>query len=329
MKRSELPDEVFGIPEERKYPMPDKRHTLSAIKLFGHVEPKYEEELAKNIIKNMKKYNIPESAVGKDNKLRKYIDKYYNESAKLIEEKYIMNEDDIYYNKDKFDSGEINLCFITGHSGSGKSTMGRNMQSDNIEHYELDDLQCIKDHFTMQNLKVYGDLIYSYFNGQGKRFYVTYQDLKDNNTPGSEYEDILFKDFVHYAMKYAKSHKNKKYVIEGVWLYCDDDNGTPWFTPEEFKDYAFYIKGTSAIISKHRAALRDAKEDSKGNKINTIKMYLNDMIRKNWKWYLVDEKALNKFRKYFSGLMKTNESAEYIIWITTYLIKEYSNFQSF
>ena len=312
MKRSELPDEVFGIPEERKYPMPDKRHTLSAIKLFGHVEPKYEEELAKNIIKNMKKYNIPESAVGKDNKLRKYIDKYYNESAKLIEEKYIMNEDDIYYNKDKFDSGEINLCFITGHSGSGKSTMGRNMQSDNIEHYELDDLQCIKDHFTMQNLKEYGDLIYSYFNGQGKRFYVTYQDLKDNNTPGSEYEDILFKDFVHYAMKYAKSHKNKKYVIEGVWLYCDDDNGTPWFTPEEFKDYAFYIKGTSAIISKHRAALRDAKEDSKGNKINTIKMYLNDMIRKNWKWYLVDEKALNKFRKYFSGLMQTNESAELI-----------------
>lgn len=308
MKRSELPDEVFGIPEERKYPMPDKRHTLSAIKLFGHVEPKYEEELAKNIIKNMKKYNIPESAVGKDNKLRKYIDKYYNESVELIEEKYIMNEDDIYYNKDKFDSGEINLCFITGHSGSGKSTMGRNMQSDNIEHYELDDLQCIKDHFTMQNLKEYGDLIYSYFNGQGKRFYVTYQDLKDNNTPGSEYEDILFKDFVHYAMKYAKSHKNKKYVIEGVWLYCDDDNGTPWFTPEEFKDYAFYIKGTSAIISKHRAALRDAREDSKGNKINTIKIYLN-MIRKNWKWYLVDEKALNKFRKYFSGLMQTNESS--------------------
>lgn len=308
MKRSELPDEVFGIPEERKYPMPDKKHTLSAIKLFGHVEPKYEEELAKNIIKNMKKYNIPESAVGKDNKLRKYIDKYYNESAEVVEERYLINDKDIYYNKDKFDSGEINLCFITGHSGSGKSTMGRNMQSDNIEHYELDDLQCIKDHFTMQNLKEYGDLIYSYFNGQGKRFYVTYQDLKDNNTPGSEYEDILFKDFVHYAMKYAKSHKNRKYVIEGVWLYCDDDNGNPWFTPEEFKDYAFYIKGTSVIISRHRAALRDAREDSKGNKINTIKIYLN-MIRKNWKWYLVDEKALNKFRKYFSGLMQTNESS--------------------
>lgn len=79
MKRSDLPDEVFGIPEERKYPMPDKQHTLAAIRLFGHVDPKYEEELAINIIKNMKKYDIPESYVGKDNKLRKYIDKYYYE----------------------------------------------------------------------------------------------------------------------------------------------------------------------------------------------------------------------------------------------------------
>lgn len=25
-KRSELPDSVFGIPQERKYPMPDEKH---------------------------------------------------------------------------------------------------------------------------------------------------------------------------------------------------------------------------------------------------------------------------------------------------------------
>lgn len=614
MKRSELPDSVFGIPEERKYPMPDKRHTLSAIKLFGHVEPKYEEELARNIIKNMKKYNIPESVVGKDNKLRKYIDKYYNESHLLeeyvssstkiyhlsqsnmdgktispripsnyftkngyedvktsrvcfaksidmclralsqkctdmelyvhipdgkydiytpstkevpdckitsevwikepvklkcigkikvlkdkgedgipykygdktaelydwewkwiqkinesylleentssseysmkplkedqlkeyykwfkivfngdknsikdkeikstkviyykneivgyiafsrykdgnekylgignfmvipkyqrsghgknvikyiidkyrdtydliycwvdrsntnainfykkigkvnmntksnpdqyyvefyrkrkstnesylleesyLEEKYIMNDKDIYYNKDKFDNGEINLCFITGHSGSGKSTMGRNMQSNNIEHYELDDLQSIKDHFTMQNLKEYGDLIYSYFSGRGKKFYISYKEIYDNNIPISEYEDILFKDFVKHAMTYSKSHKNKKFVIEGVWLFCADENNKPYFSPEEFKDYAFYIKGTSAIVSKHRAALRDAKENSNGNKLKTIKGYISNMVRKNWKWYMIDEKRINVFRNYFSKLI--NEAA--------------------
>ena len=37
-----------------------------------------------------------------------------------LNESILINEDDIYYNKNKFDSGEINLCFITGLSGSGK-----------------------------------------------------------------------------------------------------------------------------------------------------------------------------------------------------------------
>jgi adenylylsulfate kinase-like enzyme len=44
-----------------------------------------------------------------------------------LDESLLLNEKDIYYNKDKFDSGEINLCFITGLSGSGKSTMSREM----------------------------------------------------------------------------------------------------------------------------------------------------------------------------------------------------------
>lgn len=74
-KRSELPDSVFGIPQERKYPMPDEKHTRSAIKLFNHVDPKYEEQLAKAVIKNMKKYGIDGSAVGPNNRLRKYLPK--------------------------------------------------------------------------------------------------------------------------------------------------------------------------------------------------------------------------------------------------------------
>ena len=61
-------------------------------------------------------------------------------NPELYNEAYIKNIKDIYYNKDKFDSGKINLCFITGHSGSGKSTMANNMSGNNIEAYELDDV---------------------------------------------------------------------------------------------------------------------------------------------------------------------------------------------
>lgn len=229
----------------------------------------------------------------------------FNESTEdTFIESYVINEKDIYYNKDKFDSGEINLCFITGHSGSGKSTMGRNLQDDIIEHYDLDDLQCVKDYFSMDELKNYGDLIYSFFNGAGKKFYKSLKELEEEKIPSSEYEDKLYVEFVKYAMKYAKSHKDKKYVLEGVWLFCTGENGKPWFEPSEFKDYAFYIKGTSMIISKHRAALRDSK-DAK-TKIKEKISYLNNFLRKNWKWYFIDENRINRFRKYFLGITENN-----------------------
>lgn len=63
----------FGIPELKKYPMPDKSHVLAAIRMFNHVDPKYERELANNIIRKMEEYNIPFDTVGDNNRLKKYI----------------------------------------------------------------------------------------------------------------------------------------------------------------------------------------------------------------------------------------------------------------
>ena len=227
----------------------------------------------------------------------------------IISESIAINEKDIYYNKDKFDSGEINLCFITGLSGSGKSTMGKNMEDkDNAEWYQLDDLRAIKDHFTMDNLKEYGDLMYSYFNGIGKKYYVSDKEALEhiNSDWDHHYEDIMIPQFVHYAMKYAKAHKDRKIIIEGIWFFCVNkywgytSTGKPMFKPEEFKDYAFYIKGTSAIVSAIRAAKRDNKDKSK-----IAKSILSPT---RWLLYLDDEKSINVFRKYFNNLIKKQES---------------------
>ena len=57
-KRSELPDTSFGVPSQRKFPLVDRKHVESAIKLFHHVDPEYEEELANNIIDKMKEYDM-------------------------------------------------------------------------------------------------------------------------------------------------------------------------------------------------------------------------------------------------------------------------------
>lgn len=228
--------------------------------------------------------------------------------GQMMNENIFLNDDDLYYNKDRFDSGEINLCFITGLSGSGKSTMGMHMRDKTIEHYELDDLWCVADHFSMANLKEYGDLIYSFFKGPGKKYYVTLEYLKKNNISEFDYEYKLFPDFVHYAMKYAKLHKDKKFILEGIWLFCAEDRR--WFNPKEFDDYAVYIKNTSVIVSMIRAAKRDASNFVPSERPREFVR----TITKNFKRYFIDEKLLSEFRSYF--IKKMEEQAKSIDEVT-------------
>ena len=71
--RNQLPDDVFGIPSLRKYPMPDRPHVLQAVKMFSHCPKGYEKELADNIKKKMQEYNIPKESVSPNNPLYKYL----------------------------------------------------------------------------------------------------------------------------------------------------------------------------------------------------------------------------------------------------------------
>lgn len=73
-KRDSLPDDIFGIPETRSYPMPDEAHVLAAIKMFNRLgDRSKEKELAKNILRFIKKYKMEDEVnVGKDNRFYKY-----------------------------------------------------------------------------------------------------------------------------------------------------------------------------------------------------------------------------------------------------------------
>lgn len=62
----------YGIPELKKYPMPDREHVKSAIRFFNYVEPRYEKELARNIIQRIKEYHMTDITVGPDNRFGKY-----------------------------------------------------------------------------------------------------------------------------------------------------------------------------------------------------------------------------------------------------------------
>lgn len=66
----------YGVPEQKKFPLPDKDHVLSAIRFFNYVDPKYEKELAKAILEKIEEYGVTlgeDITVGEENKFKKYI----------------------------------------------------------------------------------------------------------------------------------------------------------------------------------------------------------------------------------------------------------------
>lgn len=71
LKSSERTD--FGLPAQKKYPMPDHAHVLAAIRMFNHVSSIHEKELASNIKTKMKQYGISPDQVGENNRLKKYL----------------------------------------------------------------------------------------------------------------------------------------------------------------------------------------------------------------------------------------------------------------
>ena len=71
-QRDNFSEKTFGIPELRKYPLNDAQHVRSAVVMFNYVSPKYEAELARNIKRAMKKFNVQMNVSGQ-NRLSKYM----------------------------------------------------------------------------------------------------------------------------------------------------------------------------------------------------------------------------------------------------------------
>ena len=80
----------YGVPEQKKFPMPDADHVRSAIRFFNYVEPKYEKQLAKAILARMKEYGLSfdDFTVGEENRFSKYIPKDELEHHGILGQKW-------------------------------------------------------------------------------------------------------------------------------------------------------------------------------------------------------------------------------------------------
>lgn len=70
------PEEVkrrhYVFPAQRKFPLTDRSHVLSAIKFFNYVPPKDEKRLANAILSRMKDLGMTDVNVGETNRFKKY-----------------------------------------------------------------------------------------------------------------------------------------------------------------------------------------------------------------------------------------------------------------
>jgi len=78
VKHSDTEDDedLYGVPELKKFPMPDKKHVKSAIRFFNYVDPKYEKELAEAILEKAEEFGLDlenDISVGDENRFKKYL----------------------------------------------------------------------------------------------------------------------------------------------------------------------------------------------------------------------------------------------------------------
>lgn len=206
----------------------------------------------------------------------------------MMTESVFKDTDNIFHKENEYKNKKCNIVFVTGHSGSGKSTIGKKISD---ECYSLDDV-LEQYRFSDKNFKEYGDLIYSYFNTTGKKFRLSAEEIQ-NNTTEKTYEQALLDSFIAYSIKYAKKHKNRKYCIEGIQIY-------QWYEPEEFEEYPLLILGTSMMKSNHRAAKRDSSDSE--NKISKAIGYTKNITNvRRLDDYIDNEERLNKWREFYSN----------------------------
>ena len=69
-------EDLYGVPELKKFPMPDKKHVKSAIRFFNYIDPKHEKELADAILEKAKEFDLDfgkDISVGEENRFHKYL----------------------------------------------------------------------------------------------------------------------------------------------------------------------------------------------------------------------------------------------------------------
>ena len=208
---------------------------------------------------------------------------------------------DIYHNIDLWESGKSNLLWITGLSGSGKSTISKEIAEEyGAEYIELDNLQRAKmDNWNTTDNEVLDSYIksvgglYNVFPYCNTLSTVTWKDIVSKENKCHE----EFSRFFEYLIQYAKKHKDRKFVVEGVQIAYNTTNAMI----KKISEYPVIIKMNGPLKTEFRREKRSIKYGiERGDSFIQIFSHVAGHIR-NWvkgKFYLDNYDDLKYFKNY-------------------------------
>lgn len=213
-------------------------------------------------------------------------------SEEVFEENVLISRDDIYYDFDKFESGQKNVLLITGFSGSGKSTLAEQLASKyKCDYFMIDSLEYYGERYmTLDDLKKGEPGCYEFLVKHPK-----IKEILDGDYSGKEFWNILCQ-YIPWLISWCKKRKNEKFIIEGLQLYETISGGD---VPDTILKNPFIIKGTSGLKSAWRAGKRAGGKD------------LPTEFLKHIKWAFHDNKMIEGLKKALDE--EYSESTEDII----------------
>lgn len=161
-----------------------------------------------------------------------------------VEEGYVFSKDNLEFNIKKFGK-ENNILFITGLSGSGKSTIIKKYaEKYNAENLEFDAITSTlkakyRNRLDKINRSKINPIILEYLDNEDPEGFPNFEDPRFNT------ECVKFLDWLENRV----AGDGKLYILEGMQIFL-------CFNPERFIGKPMIIMGTSMVKSMYRSTKR-------------------------------------------------------------------------
>lgn len=171
-------------------------------------------------------------------------DNIIKESYEPVEEGYVFSKDNLEFNIKKFGK-ENNILFITGLSGSGKSTIIKKyVEKYNAENLEFDAITSTlkakyRNRLDKINRSKINPIILEYLDNEDPEGFPNFEDPRFNT------ECVKFLDWLENRV----AGDGKLYILEGMQIFL-------CFNPERFIGKPMIIMGTSMVKSMYRSTKR-------------------------------------------------------------------------